>query len=156
VKARAIGDDFDLHVLLLAVIIFDHVGGVVQRLVHDLRIILVDMDGDAMQFAFGEGGRSECHRHQGQDRTATKKAAHTKTPHIYISTAASVIARSKATKQTTARHFRDGPKDQTPDAQLRVGESRDSGFDALHRPGMTDSTLLRLARNCDPHGRTNV
>jgi hypothetical protein len=24
--------------------------------------------------------------------------------------------------------FRDGPKDQTTDAQLRIGESRDSGF----------------------------
>src|SRR5450631_4873190 len=33
--------------------------------------------------------------------------------------------------------FRDGPKDQTSDAQLRIGESRDSGFDASHRPGMT-------------------
>jgi hypothetical protein len=33
--------------------------------------------------------------------------------------------------------FRDGPKDQTSDAQLRIGESRDSGFDAPHRPGMT-------------------
>ena len=28
-------------------------------------------------------------------------------------------------------------KHQTSDAQLRIGESRDSGFDALHRPGMT-------------------
>jgi hypothetical protein len=35
--------------------------------------------------------------------------------------------------------FRDGPKDQTSDAQLRIGESRDSGFDASHRPGMTAS-----------------
>jgi hypothetical protein len=25
----------------------------------------------------------------------------------------------------------------TSDAQLRIGESRDSGFDASHRPGMT-------------------
>jgi hypothetical protein len=31
--------------------------------------------------------------------------------------------------------FRDGPKDQTSDAQLRIGEFRDSGFDASHRPG---------------------
>jgi hypothetical protein len=28
-------------------------------------------------------------------------------------------------------------KDQTSDAQLRIGESQDSGFDASHRPGMT-------------------
>src|SRR5882757_7572744 len=50
--------------------------------------------------------------------------------------------------------FRDGPKDQTSDAQLRIGESRDSGLDAepvigprfartrWHRPGMTESGLL--------------
>jgi hypothetical protein len=36
-----------------------------------------------------------------------------------------------------ASSFRDGPKNQTTDAQLRIGESRDSGFDASHRPGMT-------------------
>src|SRR5258705_5976997 len=53
--------------------------------------------------------------------------------------------------------FRDGPKDQTSDAQLRIGESRDSGLDAepvigprfartrWHRPGMTASGLLRGA-----------
>jgi|SRR6476660_7252059 len=34
---------------------------------------------------------------------------------------------------------------QTSDAQLRIGESRDSGFDASHRPGMTRSGLLRGA-----------
>jgi hypothetical protein len=28
-------------------------------------------------------------------------------------------------------------KHQTTGAQLRTGESRDSGFDASHRPGMT-------------------
>src|SRR6202011_2906214 len=33
-------------------------------------------------------------------------------------------------------------KHQTADAQLRIGESRDSGFDASHRPGMTV---------CDPY-----
>jgi hypothetical protein len=40
--------------------------------------------------------------------------------------------------------FRDGLKDQTSDAQLRIGESQDSQerkgapeFDASHRPGMT-------------------
>jgi hypothetical protein len=43
--------------------------------------------------------------------------------------------------------FRDGPQDQTSDVQLHIGESRDSGFDASHRPGMTqsDSGLLRPA-----------
>jgi hypothetical protein len=34
-------------------------------------------------------------------------------------------------------------KHQTSDAQLRIGESRASGFDALHRPGTT--VLLGLA-----------
>jgi hypothetical protein len=55
--------------------------------------------------------------------------------------------------------FRDGPQDQTSDAQLRIGESRDSGFDAepvigprfartrWHRPGMTESRLLGGARH---------
>jgi hypothetical protein len=50
---------------------------------------------------------------------------------------------------TQTPSFRDGPQDQTSDAQLRIGESRDSGFDAepvigprfartrWHRPGMT-------------------
>src|SRR5258708_36996225 len=32
---------------------------------------------------------------------------------------------------------------QTSDVQLHIGESRDSGFDAPHRPGMTASGLLR-------------
>ena len=31
---------------------------------------------------------------------------------------------------------------QTSDAQLRIGESRDSGFDASHRSGMTEDTRL--------------
>jgi hypothetical protein len=49
--------------------------------------------------------------------------------------------------------FRDGPKDQTSDAQLRIGESRDSQmcnctsqFDASHRPGMT-ARMNRLFEN---------
>src|SRR5258706_15691364 len=42
--------------------------------------------------------------------------------------------------------FRDGPKDQTSGAQLRTGESRDSGFDASHRPGMTAKPSLTRLR----------
>jgi len=38
--------------------------------------------------------------------------------------------------------FRDGPEDQTSDAQSRIRESRDSGFDASHRPGMTSSSFV--------------
>jgi hypothetical protein len=38
--------------------------------------------------------------------------------------------------------FRDGPQDQTSDVQLHIGESRDSGFDASHRPGMTESAPI--------------
>jgi len=30
--------------------------------------------------------------------------------------------------------FRDGPKDQASDAQLRIGESRDSGFALVRAP----------------------
>jgi hypothetical protein len=45
-----------------------------------------------------------------------------------------------ASEQTPS--FRDGPKDQTSDAQLRIGESRDSGFDASHRPGMTNQEWI--------------
>jgi hypothetical protein len=49
-----------------------------------------------------------------------------------------VIARSKATKQSsTIRHSGMVRQHQTSEVQLRIGESRDSGFDALHRPGMT-------------------
>src|SRR5450631_2434516 len=67
-----------------------------------------------------------------------------------------IIARSEATQTPS---FRDGPQDQTSDAQLRIGESRDSGFDAepvigprfartrWHRPGMTESRLLGGARH---------
>jgi len=33
--------------------------------------------------------------------------------------------------------FRDGPKDQTSDVQLHIGESLDSGFAASRRPGTT-------------------
>jgi hypothetical protein len=33
--------------------------------------------------------------------------------------------------------FRDGPKDQTSDVRLHIGESRDSGFIAARCPGMT-------------------
>jgi hypothetical protein len=57
------------------------------------------------------------------------------------------VKRSDDSRQ--APSFRDGPKDQTSDAQLRIWESRDSGFDAepvigprfartrSHRRGMT-------------------
>ena len=39
--------------------------------------------------------------------------------------------------------FRDGPLDQSQDAQLRIGESRHSGFTASARPGMTARDDLR-------------
>src|SRR2546425_267749 len=45
---------------------------------------------------------------------------------------------SKCKMTNVAAVIRDGPKDQTSGAQLRTGESRDSGFDASHRPGMTE------------------
>ena len=57
--------------------------------------------------------------------------------------------------------FRDGPKDQTSDVQLHIGESLDSGFDASHRPGMTtrkgmsrqlkiESVAFHLTKACQP------
>jgi hypothetical protein len=47
------------------------------------------------------------------------------------------------TRQCFGLSFRDGPKAQTSDVQLHIGESRDSGFDASHRPGMTVSDVSR-------------
>src|SRR5712664_1069870 len=42
--------------------------------------------------------------------------------------------------------FRDGPKDQTSDVQLHIGEFRDSGFARFHsRPGMTCKNLKSRA-----------
>src|SRR5580704_6156592 len=40
--------------------------------------------------------------------------------------------------------FRDGPKDQTSDVQLHIGESRDSGFASSTRPGMTLKSNARV------------
>src|ERR1700689_5391390 len=51
------------------------------------------------------------------------------------------------TGQYKTSSFRDGPKDQTSDAQLRIGESRDSGFASSMRPGMTDSIYASRKRN---------
>src|SRR6266853_2914490 len=44
--------------------------------------------------------------------------------------------------------FRDGPKDQTLDVQLHIGESRDSGFASSTRPGMTSdrSAILLIQK----------
>ena len=44
-----------------------------------------------------------------------------------------------------ASPFRGGPKDGTSDVQLHIGESRDSGFDASHRPGMTVRAMTVVA-----------
>src|SRR4029077_12497302 len=43
---------------------------------------------------------------------------------------------------------------QTSDAQLRIGESRDSGFDASHRPGMTATTPRSRGAMCPSCART--
>jgi hypothetical protein len=39
--------------------------------------------------------------------------------------------------QSRLRHSGTRRQAQTSDVQLHIGESRDSGFDASHRPGMT-------------------
>src|SRR5713101_1301261 len=44
---------------------------------------------------------------------------------------------SSQLRTASLRSFRDGPKDQTSDVQLHIGESRDSGFASSTRPGMT-------------------
>src|SRR5258707_6642027 len=46
------------------------------------------------------------------------------------------------------RHSGMVPWHQTSDAQLRIGESRDSGFDASHRPGMTGNFKPPTRNNC--------
>ena len=52
-------------------------------------------------------------------------------------------ARMRASFATQASSFRDGPKDETSDVQLHIGESLDSGFDASRRPGMTGMIQAR-------------
>jgi hypothetical protein len=53
----------------------------------------------------------------------------------------SAIARSEATKQSSLHQSGMVREHQTSDAQSRIGEPRDSGFDASHRPGMTKSAI---------------
>src|SRR6185437_15046889 len=48
--------------------------------------------------------------------------------------------------------FRDGPQDQTTDAQLRIGESRDSGFGANAPPRNDDQNSSRK----DPMSANNA
>ena len=80
-QAGAIGDDIDFHVLVHDAIMFDHIGSVVQRKVHDLRIVLVDLDGNAMRLAVGSGTcRNERHRYEGDSCNTMKKAEHHNTP----------------------------------------------------------------------------
>src|SRR5580698_7566239 len=59
-----------------------------------------------------------------------------------------VIA-SEAKQSIAPSSFRDGPKDQTSDVQLHIGESRDSGFASSTRPGMTKVALNFPSPGCD-------
>jgi len=54
-QTGAVGDDVDFDVFVLVAIIFDHVGGVTQHQVHELRIVLVNLNGNAMRLAVGRG-----------------------------------------------------------------------------------------------------
>src|ERR1700730_8335932 len=122
-EAGTIGDDIDLHVLVPGAIIFDHMAGVVQREVHDLRIVLVDLDGDAMRFALGEGCGSERYRHQGHGRTTVKKAAPIiKSPqgfrHCEEPTGECAPDDRLRGEAIHSPSFRDGPKDQTRNLEL--------------------------------------
>jgi hypothetical protein len=63
--------------------------------------------------------------------------------HCYFSVAARV---------SLPPSFRDGPKNQTSDVQLHIGESRDSGFASATRPGMTTwSAVGRRSRDRTDH-----
>src|SRR5262249_48010766 len=67
-----IGDDVDVHVLVLGPVIFDHVRGIVQRQVHHLRVILVDMDRKAMFCLAAKRRRGEGDCEKGSSRKAGK------------------------------------------------------------------------------------
>jgi hypothetical protein len=56
-----------------------------------------------------------------------------------------LAASTTAARPLSTESFRDGPKDQTSDVQLHIGKSRDSGFDASHRPGKTIAKAYPLA-----------
>src|SRR5436305_5442189 len=74
------GDDVDLHFLVPGPIMFDHVGGVVERKIHHLRIVLVDLNRDAMRLLVGgEADGGERAEQQGRKRQ-TKDRAHLRSP----------------------------------------------------------------------------
>src|ERR1700681_3044661 len=78
------------------------------------------------------------------------------------------VAVHGANSQPRRRHSGMVRKDQTSDAQLRIGESRDSGFDAepiigprvartrWHRPGITESGSLRSRNDVKSSFQTRV
>jgi hypothetical protein len=79
-EAGIMGDNIDLRRFVPRAVIFDHIGGIVERKVHHRRIVPVDPDGNAMYFAGGrEGGRGERHRcernsrHRGKPCTTVLK-----------------------------------------------------------------------------------
>src|ERR1700682_705496 len=75
---------------------FDDVGGVVQHQIHHLRIVLVDLDRDAMRLGVGGNGAcGESDREQGGGYIAK----HQELSEVER-TSILVIARSKATKQS--------------------------------------------------------
>src|SRR5215207_2574131 len=49
--------------------------------------------------------------------------------------------------------LRGGPQDRTSDAQLRIGESRGSGFDASHCPGTTVTSKFPVSESCASRAR---
>jgi hypothetical protein len=96
VQAGTIGHDIDVDVLVLGPVMFDDVGGVVQHQIHHLRIVLVDLDRDAMRLGVGGNGAcGESDREQGGGYIAK----HQELSEVER-TSILVIARSKATKQS--------------------------------------------------------
>jgi hypothetical protein len=45
-QAGAVGDNLDCDRLLLGLVVFEDILGVVERQVHDPRVVVIDMDGD--------------------------------------------------------------------------------------------------------------
>jgi hypothetical protein len=74
VHAGTIGDDLDVNILILGAVMLDHIGRVVQGHVHDLRIVLVDLDGDAVRLAVG--GKGRCGKRNGRQHGGGTAAKH--------------------------------------------------------------------------------
>jgi hypothetical protein len=69
-QTGAIGHDFDFDVLLFLAEVLDDILGVVEHKVHDVGVILIDVDGQPMRFVGGgrDGRYGEQHGDNGGER----------------------------------------------------------------------------------------